>query len=157
MGRFTLFLLVCSALSCGGARGVDSIDIPWERIGVAVECPAETSLWFMDNAEDKQIASKPPAQGRVANCQPGPDGDDTACLPWPQAAWCQRADGTEHGPYVEWHVPTRAVAVRGHFDSGKPHGVWRITARDGRLLRLDQYVSGTLVRSTDKRSLGGVP
>jgi len=147
---------VC-ATACGAANSADSIDVPWHRVGVAVECSAETSLWFMDSDDEKQPANKPPGQGRVANCRPGPDGDDAVCLPWPQAAWCQREDGSEQGPYVEWHLPERVVAVRGQFSSGQPHGVWRTLARDGRLVRLDQYVNGKLVRSTDKRSLSGVP
>ena len=63
------------------------------------------------------------------------------CVPLPMAAWCQRDDGVQHGPYVEWYREGD-MAVAGSFEDGREQGTWQYWDRSGRLVEERRYVAG---------------
>jgi hypothetical protein len=63
---------------------------------------------------------------------------------WP-AQWCERPDGTQHGPRTEWYADGH-VRIAGQLEEGRKVGVWVIYQRraswwqrfrEGRYLRIE--------------------
>lgn len=50
------------------------------------------------------------------------------------AAWCQRADGVQQGPYWEWWN-SGAPAVHGEYVNGAARGVWIYWNENGVVVR----------------------
>jgi hypothetical protein len=153
-------LLAAAALLVSGcaARAVPTSpprhqpgELAWADAVRAMPCPAGTDLWLLNARNIAQPAARPPeavyqrgpeGEMYVLQCQPG-----YRCLVRPVAAWCQRTDGTEHGPYMEWYEDERTQrAVGGEFIDGQEHGRWTHWDRVGNVERVEVYDHGRLLR-----------
>jgi hypothetical protein len=57
--------------------------------------------------------------------------------------WCERPDGTKHGPYREWCGINDRVSDAGDYCEGRRCGTWKKWSCDGKLLVEQTYVPGT--------------
>lgn len=127
-------------------------ELAWADAIRAMSCPEQTDLWLLNARNVAQPAERPPdavyqrgpeGQMYVLACQPG-----YRCLVRPVAAWCQRTDGIEHGPYMEWYEDERTRrAVGGEFIDGKEHGRWTHWDRIGNVERVEVYQHGQLLKT----------
>lgn len=85
------------------------------------------------------------------------DGQDHACPigtirredVWPAhdqirgstARWCERADGTRHGPYAAWW-DNHARQHQGQYRDGVKHGTWRLYHHDGVMFQTEEWHDG---------------
>lgn len=158
--RSPLLALAAVLVSGCAARAVPgsppSAPAPGELVWVdavrAMPCPEGTDLWLLNARNVAQPAERPPeavyqrgpgGEMYVLQCQPG-----YRCLVRPVAAWCQRSDGTEHGPYMEWYEDERTQrAVGGEFVNGQEHGRWTHWDRTGNVERVEVYDHGRLLET----------
>lgn len=57
--------------------------------------------------------------------------------------FCERRDGTKHGPYVSVFTVTNLVEERGEYIAGNKHGAWtRYDARSGKIAETGTYREG---------------
>lgn len=74
-------------------------------------------------------SAAPGCKSELSNASPCPDGT-TAQKKRSQnlpgfVEWCERSDGTRHGPYAVWtHPDGKEPSVMGTCADGKRHGTW---------------------------------
>jgi hypothetical protein len=62
--------------------------------------------------------------------------------PQGQEEWCQRADGTRHGPARLWHRLMPRVLAEGEYRDGQRHGRWVFWDVLGRSWAEGEYKNG---------------
>ncbi len=99
--------------------------------------PLACALYLLASAPTARAEDTPP-DPPIVTC---PDGAPPVGQP-PAETFCQRSEGTRHGPYVRWH-PDGSVRIEGSYRDGRQHGQWTEYDRGGRPLQRGNLVDGT--------------
>ncbi|MEM8907193.1 MAG: toxin-antitoxin system YwqK family antitoxin, partial [Bacteroidota bacterium] len=98
--------------------------------------------WYPDGAKDQVVEYK---NGRA----------DGVVRHWRQNGQLQLEshyqDGQQHGPTKEWHSNSQMI-LQGHYSAGKEDGEFRYWSKQGRLLGIQVYEQGRLIKDLNYRN-----
>jgi antitoxin component YwqK of YwqJK toxin-antitoxin module len=111
-------------------------------VAIACSAPASQRVASAERAGSDVRAPRLPPELEPPPSLPCPDGAERVRAPLPaRAVYCQRPDGTRHGPFAEL-FPDGSAEVLGRYDSGVLDGKWVRVRRDRRIAEEGTYRAG---------------